>query len=259
MTGRAIAVFLGAALIVATPPKAMADDGMYFGVSVFGAQLDATYAKTVNNTLAHNVSLLFAGERLHSNDSTHGINYDVGVLLGYRGSLGGLQYSAEVDLTTHQGTVSGHLEGAGTTPLRNQIGENWPEEWELAKDRSYGFTLRIGGPMPLLTRNAYVLAGVRRVEAGFSRSYTGCLLPGEICGPTQFQAGSDSFDETFNALLLGLGMERSLASVVVRGELRYVAHGSESRLVLLDDLGISVPSSLEATEIGLGVSLLWTF
>lgn len=258
--GRSLGV-LGIALIaLAMPQKAMADDGMYVGVTVFGAKYDADYDKTVDNTLANNVSMLVRGERLHSNDSTGGITYDVGVLLGYRGSLGGrFIYSAEVDWTTHQGSISGHLEGAGTTPQRNQIGENWPEDWELAKEWSYGLTLRIGGKLLLADRTAYVLAGIRRVEAGFSRSYTGCLLPGEICGPTQFQTGSDSSDKTFNALVLGVGVERSLAGVVIRGELRHVAHGGASQLALFDDLGISVPSSVEASEIGLGVGLLWTF
>ena len=57
----------------------------------------------------------------------------------------------------------------------------------------------------------------------------------------------------------GAGVEQPLASLVVRAELRYVAHGSADQLVLFDDLGVSVPTRLEASEVGLGVSLLWTF
>ena len=236
----------------------MAEDGIYVGVAVVGAQYGTAYDKTVDNTLANNASMLFAGQRLDSNDSTNGITYDAGVVFGLRGSLGVLYYGIEVDWTTHQGNVSGHLEGAGTTPLRNQVGENWPEDWELAKDKSYGLTLRIGTEMPFADATGYVLAGVRRVEAGFTRSYTGCLLPGEICGPTQFQTASESFDENFDAFVLGVGMEQPLAGVVLRGELRYVAHGSTSQLVLFDDLGVRVSTSLEATEVGLGISVLWT-
>ncbi|MYJ76428.1 MAG: hypothetical protein F4089_15670 [Gammaproteobacteria bacterium] len=254
------AAYLGVALLaLAMPPRTLAEDGIYVGVAVVGAQYGATYDKTVDNTLANNASMLFAGQRLHSDDSTNGITFDAGVLLGFRGSLGALYYGIEVDWTTHQGTVSGNLEGVGSTPLRNQVGENWPEDWELAKDLSYGLTLRIGGDLLFTGTTGYVLAGVRRVEAGFTRTYTGCLLLAEICGPSQFQTASESFDEVFNAFVLGVGMEQPLASVLLRGELRYVAHGSASQLVLFDDLVVRVPTSLEASEIGLGVSMLWTF
>ena len=39
---------------------------------------------------------------------------------------------------------------------------------------------------------------------------------------------------------------------MVRAELRYVAHGSTDQLVLFDDLGVSVPTRIEASEVGLG-------
>ncbi|MCY4121393.1 MAG: hypothetical protein OXG72_10790, partial [Acidobacteria bacterium] len=158
MTVKGTVALLGVALI-ALPPKATAADGLFVGVTVVGAKYSTDYDKTVDNTLANNTSMLFAGQRLHSKDSTNGITYDAGVLLGYRGSLGILQYGVEVDWMTHQGTISGKLEGAGSSPLRNQIGENWPEDWELAKDKSYGITLRIGGAVPA-TGFGYVLAGV---------------------------------------------------------------------------------------------------
>ena len=240
-------------------PLALADEGIYVGVTVVGALYDATYDKTVDNTLANNASMLFAGQRLHSEDSADRMTYDGGVLVGYRGSLGVLFYGIEADLMTHQGTVSGRLEGVGTTPLRNQVGESWPEDWKLAKDRSYGLTVRVGGEVPFIDTAAYVLVGMRRVQADFSRSYFGCLLVGEICDASQFETGSEFFDETFNAFSIGAGIEQPLASLVVRGELRYVAHGSADQLVLFDDLGVRVPTRLEASEIGLGVSLLWTF
>ena len=246
-------------LLVALASPTSAEDGIFVGVTVVGALYDATYDKTVDNTLANNASMLFAGQRLHSGASTDGVTYDAGVLLGYRGSLGALFYSVEGDWMTHQGTISGHLEGVGSTPLRNQVGENWPEDWELEKDKSYGLTVRLGGEAPFIDTTVYVLAGVRRIEAGFSRSYTGCLLLGEICEPSQFQTGSEFFDENFNAFSFGVGIEQPLANIVMRGELRYTAHGSAAQLVLFDDLGVRVPTRLEASEIGLGASLLWTF
>ncbi|MCY4059243.1 MAG: hypothetical protein OXG44_14700 [Gammaproteobacteria bacterium] len=252
----ALAGVVLAALIAST---ARAEDGIYVGITVVGALYDATYDKTVDNTLAHNASMLFAGQRLHAEDSADSMTYEGGVLVGYRGSLGVLFYGIEADWMTHQGTVSGHLEGVGTTPQRNQVGENWPEDWELAKDKSYGVTVRVGGEVPLIDTTGYVLVGIRRVQTDFSRSYFGCLLADTLCEPAQFQTGSEFFDENFNAWSFGAGVEQPLANLVVRAELRYVAHGSADQLVLFDDLGVSVPTRLEASEIGLGVSLLWTF
>lgn len=261
MTRKGIrAALLGSVLFpVAMAPQAWAEDGIFVGVTLVGALYDATYDKTVDNTLANNASMLFAGQQLHSEDSADRVTYDVGVLLGYRGSLGVLFYSIEGDWMTHQGTVSGHIEGVGTTPLRNQVGESWPEDWELAKDKSYGLTLRVGGEAPFIDTTVYALAGIRRVETDFSRSYTGCLLVGVICEPSQFQTGSEFFDESFNAFSFGAGIEQPLGHLVVRAELRYVAHGSAAQLALFDDLGVRVPTRLEASEIGLGASLLWTF
>ena len=253
---RALAGVVLAALIA---PTALAEDGFYLGVTVVGALYDASYDKTVDNTLANNASMLFAGQRLHAEDSADHMTYDAGILFGYRGSLGVLFYDIEGDWTTHQGAVTGHLEGVGTTRYRNQVGENWPENWELAKDKSYGLTLRVGGALPLIHTTAYALVGVRRVQADFSRWYFGCLLADTLCAPDQFQTGVEFFDENFNALSVGVGIEQPLANLVVRTELRYVGHGSADQLVLFDDLGVSVPTRLEASEIGLGVSLLWTF
>ena len=240
-------------------PTTRAEDGVYVGITVVGALYEATYDKTVDNTLANNASMLFAGQRLHSGDSSDSITYDAGVMVGYRGSLGVLFYGVEGDWMTHQGTASGRLEGVGTTPQRNQLGENWPEDWKLAKDRSYGLSVRVGGEVPLLNTTAYVLVGIRRVQADFSRSYSGCLLADTLCEPAQFQTGSELFDENFNAFAFGAGIEQPLANLVVRAELRYVAHGSADQLVLFDDLGVSVPTRLEASEVGLGVSLLLRF
>jgi len=252
-------VLAGVVLAALIVPTARAEDGIYLGVTVVGALFDATYDKTVDNTRANNASMLFAGQRLHAEDSSDRITYEAGVLVGYRGSLGVLFYGIEADWMTHRGTVSGHLEGVGTTPQRNQVGENWPEDWELAKDRSYGLTVRVGGEVPVIDTTAYVLVGFRRVQADFSRSYFGCLLADTLCQPAQFQAGSEFFDENFNAFSVGAGIEQPLAKAVLRAELRYVAHGSADQLVLFDDLGVSVPTRLEANEVGLGVSLLWTF
>ena len=52
---------------------------------------------------------------------------------------GGTVKSHEADGRTWQ------LQGVGTFPGRNQLGESWPDNWFFERDRSYGFTLKLGG------------------------------------------------------------------------------------------------------------------
>ena len=239
----------GVVLAAFTAPTALAANGVYLGVAVAGAFYDATYDKTV---FARVSNVWFPGQRLHSADSSEGITYDAGLLIGYRGSLGVLSYGVEGDWTTHRGTVTGRLVG--------EIGNYWPlEDWELAKDESYGLTLRVGRELPSLRTTAYMLVGTRRVQANVAKSYLGCPFPGQVCIPNLIKTHSEFFAENFNAVSVGAGIERPFANFVVRAELRYVGHGSADRLALFDRSGVSVPTRLEASEIGLGVSLLWTF
>ena len=103
-------------------------------------------------------------------------------------------------------------------------------------------TFRLGGQVPFIDTSAYVLAGIRRVETDFSRSYAGCLVSAGICQPGEFETGNEFFDDHFNAFSLGAGVEQQLDRVAIRGELRYIVHGSSAQLVLFDDLGVRVPT-----------------
>ena len=89
----------------------LADEGYYVGATAVASLYDATYDKTVDNTAATNGSMFLAGQRLSSQDSDDRVTTDLGLVVGYRGSLGVLFYSIEGDLTTHQGKLSSRLEG----------------------------------------------------------------------------------------------------------------------------------------------------
>ena len=97
------------------------------------------------------------------------------------------------------------------------MGENWPEDWTFEKQRSYGFTVRLG-------------TGVPR---------------------------TDSYDEGFTGWAAGVGVERRLGGgAALRGELRYTGYGSTERVIPYDDLAIQVPLALEASGVGFQASLL---
>ena len=155
---------------------ACADDGLYIGAAAAAAFYEVDYHKSVDSRNPLNVSSN-TGQIFFAADSADDTTWDAGLLLGYRLGFGPVTLDLEGDFVSHSGTASGRLPGAGSSPERNQLGEVWPEDWSLAKDRSYGITARLGtGFFAPLGARIYVFGGMRRLEADFKTAYTGCLL-----------------------------------------------------------------------------------
>lgn len=250
LTGALVAIGL------ATSFAARADEngGLYVGVVASAALYDVDYSKGVDSRDPRNMSAN-AGRILFSDASADQTTWDAGALVGVR--LGGAAFlDIEADLVTHRGTASGRLPGAGTSPGRNQLGEVWPEEWSLAKERSYGLTLRAGAQVPALGADIYVFGGIRRLDADFRTSYTGCLIAGG-CTAGEFTTGREQHDEEYDGWVAGAGVEKRLGSISLRGELRYADHGSSERTVPFDEVAVTVPVELAAGEVGLGFGLIW--
>lgn len=229
-------------------------DGLYVGVIASAAFYDVDYRKGVDNRHAGNMSAN-AGRIVFSSDSADQTTWDVGVLVGYR--LGRSTFlDVEADLVTHRGEASGRLPGAGASPGNNQLGDVWPEDWSMAKDRSYGVTLRLGVETPGLGADLYVLGGLRRLDADFHTAYTGCLSAAG-CGPGEFTSEREQHDEDYDAWVVGAGFEKALGSIALRGEVRYADHGSSERTVPFNEVAVTVPVELAAGEVGLGLGLIW--
>ena len=242
------------AVVCAAATLADERDGLYVGVVASAAFYDVDYRKGVDNRHAGNMSAN-AGRIVFSSDSADQTTWDAGVLVGYR--LGRSPFlDVEADLVTHRGEASGRLPGAGASPGNNQLGDVWPEDWSMAKDRSYGVTLRLGVEVPGLGADLYVLGGVRRLDADFRTAYTGCLLPAG-CAPGEFATGREQHDEDYDAWVVGAGFEKTLGSIALRGEVRYADHGSSERTVPFDEVAVTVPVELAAAEVGLGLGLIW--
>ena len=197
-----------------------------------------------------------ADPTLFASESADDTGWDAGLLLGYRLGLGALDLDIEGDIVTHGGEASGHLPGAGSSPGRNLLGEAWPEDWTLAKDRSYGITARLGAPLPMFGADVSAFVGIRRLDATFGNSYTGCPLVGG-CRPDEFIDGRGRRVVKYDAWVAGVAVEKSLGPFGVRCELRYADFGSSKRSTRFDELAIAVATGLESSETGVGVSLLW--
>ena len=113
----------------------------------------------------------------------------------------------------------GSSKGSGHSRDAISSGESWPDHWSLERDRSYGFTLKVGGnPEILKSRGAslYALGGIRRLEGRFTTRFKGCMDPSPCSsgGDPDFISGRDSRDLELQGWTAGIGMEKMLGQQI---------------------------------------------
>lgn len=261
----ALAALLALPVTSAQTGTASANDGrFYVGVTVPVERVDASYDKTVDNTRSSNPR---SGQVFHDHDSDDTFAYGIGLLAGYRLPLtkDGFYVSGEVDLAFHGGQAKGQLPGVGESPGLNQPGESWPDRWSFEKDRSYGFTLKLGGSPGVLRSwdtSVYVLGGIRLIQAQFKNHYRGCLSLVNCTSTSQpeFVSGTDSRDLDYTAWTYGAGVEKMLNEhLALRVETRYTQYNGKRWVEWFSDVGVRVPTSIDADDVGLLLSLAWYF
>ncbi len=259
-------------LVVATllcgADVALGQEGrFYIGTTGALELLDASYAKTTDNTNPRNISPQ-RGRVYHDRDSDTEAGSGFGVLAGYRRLIGqsGLYLSGELDVTLHGGSVRGRQDGVGESEGRDQYGESWPDGWAFEKDWSYGFMLKLGVSPALLQNwagsdtSVYALAGVRRLRTRMRIDYTGCPFATDLCPPAEFVSGADAWTEHLIGWTSGVGLEKMLGeNLALRGEFRYLGYESHSWLSLPDDGKVRVPAEMDSDEVNLSLGLVWYF
>jgi hypothetical protein len=259
-----------ASLLILAGASVAQERGFYSGYTASAEQFDATFSKSVDNTDPNTlVPEPRRGMVFHDTSSADTVDLAVGFLAGYRAPLGdgGAYLSTEIDVSFHSGEPDGQLAGVGTSPERKQLGESWPDTWSLDKRRSYGLTLRLGfRPESLEARDMslYLLGGVRLFKARFGTTFEGCLTA-EPCSPSEYVSGTDGRDVDPIATTLGLGLEKRFGSgeyarrISLRFEAAYSRYGDESWVADFPDVGVTVPSTVEADGIGVTVSMVRLF
>ena len=175
--------------------------------------LSATMQKSVDNTAPNTlVPEPRRGQVFEDEASEDALSYGIGLVAGYRlpFSSGAYFLDAAVDVATHGGGVEAQFPGVGISPERKQLGESWPDRWNLDMETSYGVTLRLGGsPGGLRSRgiSLHVLAGVRSAGARFTNHFDGCFTT-EPCDPSQFESGHEDRDMDFTVWKSGIGLEK---------------------------------------------------
>ncbi|MYC27138.1 MAG: outer membrane beta-barrel protein [Nitrospira sp. SB0662_bin_26] len=263
-----LALLLALPVMSAQVNTAFAHEGhqFYVGVQVPVERVNTSYDKTVDNTNASNPR---SGQVFHDNDSDDTFAYGIGFLVGHRIPLltkeDGYYVSAEVDIAFHGGQAKGQLPGKGESPGRNQPGESWPDRWSFQKNRSYGFTIKLGGSPGVLRSwdtSVYVLGGIRLIQAQFQNHYRGCLSDMNCTSTTQpeFVSGTNSRNLDYTAWTYGAGVEKMLSEHLgLRIEARYTQYNSKRWVELFDTVGVRVPTQIDADDVGMLMSLAWYF
>ena len=263
-----LAAFGAAAGLAGQADEGNADEGnagnggFYLGVAFPLGNLGTTMRKSVDNTAPNTlVPEPRRGQVFEDEVSGNALSYGVGVVAGYRMPFSGGVYFLDgaVDVATHGGAVEAQFAGVGISPERKQLGESWPDRWDLDRSTGYGLTLRLGGsPGGLRSRgiSLHVLAGIRLVGAQFTNRSDGCFTT-DPCDPSQFLSGRENRDMDFTVWKSGIGLEKALGErVALRVEASYSAYAREEWSTEFDDVVVTVRSSMEASEAGLAAGLL---
>ncbi|MYC87402.1 MAG: outer membrane beta-barrel protein [Gemmatimonadales bacterium] len=236
--------------------------GFYLGLAFPLGQMSATMRKSVDNTAPNTlVPEPRRGQVFEDEASGDALSYGVGLVAGYRKSFSGGAYflDAAAELETHGGDVEAQFAGVGVSTERKQLGESWPDRWNLDPETSYGVTLRLGGsPGGLQSRgiSLYVLGGIRFAGAQFTNHYDGCFAT-EPCDPSEFQSGQEDRDMDFTVWKSGIGLEKTLSErIALRVEASYSVYAREEWTTEFEDVVVTVRSSMKASEAGLTAGLL---
>lgn len=236
--------------------------GFYLGLAFPVGPLSATMQKSVDNTAPNTlVPEPRRGQVFEDEVSGDVLSYGVGLVAGYRMPFSGGAYflDAAVDVEARGGTVEAQFPGVGISPERKQLGESWPDRWNLDPATSYGMTLRLGGsPGGLQSRgiSLHLLAGVRFAGATFTNHFDGCFTT-EPCDASEFQSGQEDRDMDFTVWKSGIGLEKSLSQrVALRVEASYSIYATEEWTTEFEDVVVTVRSSMKASDAGLALGLL---
>ncbi|MYA12959.1 MAG: hypothetical protein F4087_13475 [Gemmatimonadetes bacterium] len=239
--------------------------GFHIGLALQAGQVEATMQKSVDNTAPNTlVPEPRRGRVFQDKASGDGAAYGAGVVGGYRVPLSGGAWfvEAEAGVAWHGGSTEAQFAGVGVSPDRRQLGESWPDSWEVSKEISYGATLRLGGsPGGLGSRGMafHLLAGMRFAAVGFTNHYVGCFSP-DPCEPSEFGSGREDMDMDFSVWRGGIGLEKSLGDrLAVRVEADYSMYAREEWVTPFNDVVVTVDSGMEASEVGLSLGLVRRF
>lgn len=196
-------------------------NGVFYGASATVQQSEALFEKSILGRFTSEDTEVEADSVI----SKTPLQWDG--ILGYRLNFAdGTQFiSLQAELALAGGAIGGSLEGVGTSPDRNELGEAWPEDWELETNRSHGLIMKYGIMRAILGTfdvSFYGLLGGRRTQIDFFSSFEGCFEV-DGCSLDQLRAQSRRISPEINTLIGGVGIEAGLTGkTAIQFEIRRV-------------------------------------
>lgn len=259
---RRIAAFLLTFLVCTVYAQ---EKNLYFGVSTTLANIDAAWNKTVDNSLANSlVPDIRRGEILIDEDKVSTGTLGVSVLAGYRLPFAYNDYylSIEFDIKADRSDIQGRMLGIGSSAGKNQLGESWPDQWELDDTSSRGATLKIStspGFLSAIDMSVYALVGMRQLDTTFTSQFYGCLSSepcSEAADTPNFTSGSDERDIQVNGATLGVGIGKGLGQkIVLRLETRLTRYDDATWEDFFETVNVNVPSKIDTKQLGFSIGL----
>ena len=260
-TKRIVALLL--AIFVCT--ASAQEKNLYFGVSTTLANVDAAWNKTVDNSLANSlVPDIRRGEILIDEDKVSTGTLGVSFLAGYRLPFSYNDYylSIEFDIKADRSDIQGQMLGIGSSAGKNQLGESWPDQWELDDTSSRGATLKIStspGFLSAIDMSIYALVGMRQLDSTFTSQFYGCLASepcSEAADTPNFTSGSDERDIQVNGATLGVGIGKGLGQkIVLRLETRFTRYDDATWEDFFETVNVNVPSKIDTKQLGFSIGL----
>ena len=241
------------------------EENIYVGVIAGITNLDATWHKTVDNTVANSlVPESRRGTVLQEFNTSNSSGLGIGLLAGYRLPIAykDVYLSIEFDMTVDLGEVEGRLQGIGTSAAKNQLGESWPDTWEVDANNSYGVSLKFSKSKDLIggySLTTYMLLGMTKHQADFTSYFYGCLSPTpctDASDTPNFTSGSQTHPLDINGARAGFGIGLGLVkNIVLRFEARYTHYEEASWTDFYETINVNVPLALDTSQLGFRIGL----
>lgn len=247
-------------ILMVSSSSAMAQaSGIFVGFHGAVSQSDATYGKTVANTL-DDAATPIAGMSFSTSNSGDGNLANVGVVAGFRHAWDRQFASVQLEASFGAGRVSGFVLGDGVSRERAQYGEAWPETFEVSASTEIGVVGKWG--RELLSSNwaaitgVYVLAGIKQSSLELETRYElGCFMLDTCSGP-QFSSGEFEYTAKGQKFVVGGGLEHSFSErFVAQLELRFETAIEDEWRDSYEDGALTVNPTLETQDITFALSL----
>ena len=167
---------------------------------------------------------------------------------------------AAVDVATLGGGVEAEFPGVGISPERKQLGESWPDRWNLDPETGYGATLRLGGSPGGLQSRGHQPAPRRRsplCRCAVHQPLRRLFHDGTLRSlPVRGGRGSPA-TWTSRAGRPASDWKKTLSQrVTLRFEAVYAVYAREEWTTEFEDVAVTVRSSMKVSAAGLGLGLI---